>query len=105
MSFGTATPAQRLKVRDTALQSYAATQPFAQTQRAPTTAELAKITPALEAASAALLAVGIGGAEPLPPTSVVVASGDAVTGVTVTGEGTTATFTVAGGKITAIVLS
>lgn len=76
MSFDTATPAQRLKVRDTALQSYAVTQPFAQTQRAPTTAELAKITPVLEAASDALLAVGIGGADPLPDTSAIVENGD-----------------------------
>lgn len=102
MSFATITAAQRLAVRDTALQTYAATQPFAQTQRVPTAAELALITPVLDKAAAALSVAGAGA---LPSTSVIVASGDIMKGVTVTGTGTSATFTVVAGKITAIALT
>lgn len=106
MSFGTATPAQRLKVRDTALQSYAATQPFAQTQRAPTAAELAKITPVLEAASDALLAVGIGGADPLPATQAIVKSGDSLPLKTSAGVAAgTVTATVANSAVTDVKLA
>jgi len=71
MSFGTITAAQRLAVRDTALQSYAATQPFAQTQRVPTAAELALITPVLDKVAAALAVAGSIG---IPATSAVVAN-------------------------------
>lgn len=41
----------------------------------------------------------------LTATQQIVSTGQVITGVTVTGSGTTATFTVAGGKVTGIVLS
>lgn len=41
----------------------------------------------------------------LPATQQLIANAQVVTGVTVTGTGTTATFTVAGGKITGIALA
>lgn len=42
---------------------------------------------------------------PLTATDQLISNAEVVTGVTVTGTGTTATFTVAGGKITAIALA
>lgn len=143
MSFATITAAQRVAVRDTALQVSAITQPFAQNARTPTAAETALITSVLDKAAAALAVAGASG---IPATSAVVANGATVVvqnsagtavpgthtatvaasalsnvklaatvaavangakvnAVSVTGTGNFATFTIAAGVITAIVLS
>lgn len=75
MSFATITAAQRVAVRDVALQVQAVTQPFAQNARPPTTYETAKITPVLDKAAAALAVAGASG---IPSTSAIVANGATV---------------------------
>lgn len=104
MSFATITAAQRLDVRNTALQVDAVTQPFAQNGLAPTTAELALITPVLTKAAAAL---SVAGATGLPDTSTVVANGNAVpvnnsAGTAVAG---THSASVAGGALVSVNLA
>lgn len=103
MSIATITAAQRVEARDECLRAALALQRFAQSGTTPRTDETAEVTPILEAAAAALVVAGASG---LAATSTVVTNGQDLTGVTPSGTYTdTVTFTVAGGVITAIVLS
>lgn len=103
MSFATATPAQRRKVRDEATKAMFAAQPFAQNAVTPTAAESTAVGTVLAGLSTALADVGVTPA--LPATQVTLSSGQKVNAVSVTGTGNFATFTIVGGAITAIVLS
>ena len=102
MSYATATPAQRLALRDHSLKLAVLTQPAA--QRADLfvgeeTAVDAQAALSLAAFSAA------GYSAVLPATQVTLSSGQKVNAVSVTGTGNFATFTIVAGAITAIVLS
>lgn len=75
MSFQSITAAQRLEVRDSAVQVSTLTQKFAQDGKAPSTAEAALIAPALNAMAAALTVAGVTG---LPTTSAIVVNASTV---------------------------
>lgn len=102
MSISTITAAERVELRDATLTAALAMQRYTQSGATPRADEVAQAAPILNAAAAALTVAGATG---LPATSAVVANGAKVNAVSVTGTGNFATFTVANGVITAIVLS
>lgn len=102
MSFSTITSAQRLEIRDSAVQVASITQPFAQNGLAPTAAELALITPVLDNCAAAL---GVAGSTGLPETSAVVTNAATVAVVNSAGaDAHTASATVAGSALSNVKL-
>lgn len=103
MSFSTITAAQRLEIRDSAVQVASVTQPFAQNGLAPTAAELALITPVLSNCAAAL---GVAGATGLPATQAIVANGNTVAVRNSAGAAShNGTAVVAGGAVTGVNLA
>lgn len=103
MSFASATAAQRRKVRDEAVKTNFATQPFAQNGVTPTTAEDTAIGVQLLAMSTALSAVGVTG---LSATQAVVANGGTVNVENSAGAlDSPATAVVAGGELTGVNLA
>lgn len=104
MSYASATGAQRLEVNSAAQLLAVVSAPARHGLNGPGVAGHDDAEDACARAADALSAVGVTAA--LPATQTVVSSGQALTGVTPSGIYTnTVTFTVAGGVITAIVLS
>jgi hypothetical protein len=103
MSIATITAAQRVEVRDACLTAALAIQPHVQSAATPDAGETAVVTPALDAAAAALSAAGSTG---LPATSAVVANGDSVNVENSAGAlDSPATAVVAGSAITGVRLA
>ena len=103
MTFASATPAQRRKVRDEAVKVNFAAQPFAQNAVTPTAAEGTAIDTILSGLATALSDVGATG---LLPTQVVVANGATVNVENSAGAlDSPATAVVAGGVLTGVNLA
>ncbi len=104
MSYASATGAQRLEVNSAAEVLAKATYAARHGLNLPGTAGWENAVTAGARMATALSDIGV--TEPLPATQTVVSSGQELTGVTPSGSYVdTVTFTVAGGVITAIVLS